>query len=100
MDSPKGNITHMEVVMSVRIGLALWFCLALSGGSAVAQDKLINTLSTDQVEQMLKGLNLEFKKLTSKTEGNFFYDFTLARKHSARLHYYKGKDIRSEEHTS
>jgi hypothetical protein len=81
--------------MPVRTVLAVVVALSLAAGSAVAQEKVFTTLSTDQMEQLLKGLNVEFKKSQSKkVEGHFYYDFSLPKNRlGTRVYYFQGKDM-------
>lgn len=81
--------------MPVRTVLALLIVAALAAGSVVAQERVFTTLTTDQMEQLLKGLNVEFKKSQSKKiDGHFFYDFNLPKNRlGARVYYFQGKDM-------
>jgi hypothetical protein len=69
--------------------------VSLAAGSSSAQEKVHNTLSTDQVEQLLRGMSLEFKKLDPKSgDGKLFYDFSLVKsRFHTRLYYIQGKEI-------
>ena len=81
--------------MTVRIAVPFFLAAALivSADAASAQEKVYTSLTTDQMEQILKGMNAEYKKTASPTlEGIFFYDITKG-KHTIRLHYFKGKDL-------
>jgi hypothetical protein len=81
--------------MPVRTVSALVVALGLAAGSAAAQERVLHSLSTDQVEQLLKGLSLDFKKSASrKIEGNFYYDLMLVKnRYSSRLHFFQGKEM-------
>lgn len=76
--------------------IPILFALAVvgRGGSvhAQAQDKVYTKFTTEQIEQILKGLNLDYKKSASKTEGIFYYDYKRD-KYSVRLHYFNGRDL-------
>ena len=81
--------------MFVRSVSAVLLALSLAAGFTVAQERVHTALSTDQVEQLLKGLSLDFKKIDPKTNDNkFFYDFGLVKgRFHTRLYYNQGKDV-------
>ncbi len=58
------------------------------GGS----DKIYRSLSTDQMEAMLKSFNVDYKKLESKTKGNYYYDYKKDN-YTLRLYFFGGKDL-------
>jgi hypothetical protein len=66
--------------------------LTLSCPTAHAQEKVFKSLTADQMEQILRGMSLDYKKVPSRTEGVFYYDFTQNKK-SLRLHFFQGKDL-------
>ncbi len=81
--------------MSHRIALPLVLAGALfvSVQTVSAQEKVYTSLTTDQMEQILKGMKLDFKKTPSPVvEGVFLYDIARDR-YTMRLHFFKGKDL-------
>jgi hypothetical protein len=79
--------------MLVRTFAGALLALSVAVGAAAAQERVFNALTADQIEQVLKGLNLEFKKAVLRGDGQFFYDFNLAKRFSARLYFFNGKEM-------
>lgn len=79
--------------MRIRMTLSLTLALVLWTAPAQAQDKIYTSMSTAQIEQILRKLDVDYKKSASKTaEDVFFYDYKRD-KNSVRLHYFGGKDL-------
>lgn len=71
----------------------LTLAAVLLAGTARAQDqKIIRSLSAEQLEAMLKTFNIEYKKVKSKVEGNFLYDYK-KNNYNLRVYLFKGKDL-------
>jgi len=73
---------------------SLGVALCLTGWTAPvqAQEKTYTSMTPAQIEQILKGLNIDFKKSASKAEGVFLYDYAV-KMSSVRLHFYNGRDL-------
>lgn len=79
--------------MSARNALILAAILWLGPTPLRAQDKVYTSLTPERMEQLLKSMNLEYKKTPSaSSEGVIFYDFA-RNKRNIRLSYFRGKDI-------
>lgn len=63
-------------------------------GPLTAQDpKVYSSLTADQMESILKGLNIQARKSESKQQaGTVYFDFLRGR-FNCRLHFYNGKDL-------
>jgi hypothetical protein len=72
----------------VLIGLAL-----LTGSSAGQDAKVYKNISPEKLEEILKGLDIEFKRAPSPTDKNLIF-FTFERhKYKMALHYFAGRDL-------
>lgn len=71
----------------------LAFLLVASPWPVRAQDETVHKqLTSEQMENILKSLNVEYKKVDGGREGTYFYDFT-RQNYKLRLHFFGGKDI-------
>lgn len=75
-----------------RFVLPLAAAFLLVAPQARAQEQIYRSLTTEQMEEMLRRLNIDFKKVPAKTQGNFYYDYK-KNNYSIRLYYYNGKDL-------
>jgi len=84
----------------MRIAFAA-FCAAslVALSSADEPTKAYRNVSSDQLEAVLKGLKIDFKRTAGKKDGVAFYDFDYESL-KVRLHNYEGKDLWIDAHFS
>lgn len=86
---------HVEDSMHarlIRFAACAALLLAAITPPAQAQDKILRQLNVEQVEELLKNMSIDYKKLDSKNPTTFFYDYK-RNNYKVRLHYYGGKDL-------
>lgn len=77
----------------VPVAISIIMGTTLAWDQALAQDAKVHTqLSSEQTEDLLKRLGIEFKNVDSKAPGVAFYDF-VKKGHKIRLYNYDGKDL-------
>jgi hypothetical protein len=85
----RGTMTRLVSILATSVA-----CLGLAIAAGRAQDdkKIVQNVTAERIEAILKDLGIEFKKSAGKTEGVQFYDFE-RNNYKIRLHNYQGKDL-------
>lgn len=76
----------------VALGPVLGGLLLLAAAGAAQEAKVYRNVSTEKLEQILKGLDVDFKKSAGPKAGIHYYDFT-RNNFKVRLHNYDGQDL-------
>jgi hypothetical protein len=74
-------------------GLAVFGFILLLPAAAPAQERVFKTVSGNLLEQLLSGMNIQYRKSKGSRDGISLYDYTNRDNHNIRLQNFDGKDL-------